>query len=325
MKILKKFYISVLALLVLVPLSCTDEDLVPEPDFETAVHGFGALADGSAENFKFGDPSVDLDINLQWVSIDRQNTVNKVEIFVSFEESYVDVEGNPATARHNPSGLLLMSMEGGNVPGNREPFTFSITQDAIYQLYKDITFDYGKGEVPVWDNPDKPLRDDANFKFIDGDAFRIRWVFYTEDGRKFDTWNDSVCLEFPGANCTISWGVICESDLGGTYSMTSNGTEYYGSSFTYTFDDEFVPTGSPGKYTITDLSGGMEPNIWGNPDVNATVVDECGSITLDQAAFSYIYAYSILPGSTVNQETGEITIVWENTYGENGINVYTPK
>ncbi len=320
-----KLYIALAAFVFLLPFSCQDDDLIPEPDFETAVHGFAQLSQGSAANFKFGDPSVNLSVDLQWISIDSENTVNKIEIYVFFNESYVDLEGNPTTARHGgTNGKLLLSLEGSEVPGNRTNTTFSLTQDAIYELYKDARFDYGNGEVPVWGNPDKPRRNDSNFKFIDGDSFSIRWILYTADGRKFDTWNDSVCLEFPGANCSLAWGIICESDIGGSYTMVSNGTEYYGSAFSYTFTETFEPTGVEGKYRIKDLSGGMEPNIWGNPDVEAVVIDECGAIKLDLTQFSYLYGYSILDGSNINPETGVITIIWENIYGENGVNVYTP-
>ena len=49
-------------------------------------------------------------------------------------------------------------------------------------------------------------RDATTSPWVDGDSFRISWVMTTADGRIFDTWNDSICLEFPGANCTFNLG-----------------------------------------------------------------------------------------------------------------------
>jgi hypothetical protein len=117
--------------------------------------------------------------------------------------------------------------------------------------------------------------------------------------------------------------ITCPSDLAGTYSMTSVGTEYYGSAFTYTFDDTYEEV-APGAYKISDLSGGMEPNIWSNDPVEAILIDVCGVISLDEANFDYIYDYDVLSGS-VDPATGVITVSWQNTYGENGVNTYTPK
>ncbi len=308
--------------------SCKDDSLQGVPEWESAVHGFGQFAAGSAQNFVFGDPTTDIDFTLQWVSIDGRAKVNKMEIYVLFNEPFTDPDGNPSTAKHGgDKGKLLATYDGTAVPANRTPISFSVTQAALYNLYSTATFDYDKNPVtpptPVFNNPAKPERDASN-RFVKGDSFQVRWEFTTEDGRKFSAWGISVCTEFPGANCSVNWGVICESDLAGSYSVVTNWTECGGSSGGGTYTQNIVATSVAGKYTIPDLSGGMEPEFWSNPPVACTIVDECNTIKLDGASFSYIYGYFIKPGSNVNPVTGVITIIWENAYGEFGTNVYTP-
>lgn len=300
------------------------------PAWESGVHGFGAFVEGSAQNFVFQETGTDIDMTLRWVSIDDKVTVNKIELYVVFNESYTDADGNPATAKHGgDEGVLFQTIEGSEVPGDGEDITISVSQADVYELYQNNTFDYDKdgpeAAISVFNtNPYNPDRSPAQ-PFVKGDAFQLRWKFYTTDGRVFERWGVSVCTEFPGANCAVNWGVICASDLGGTYTMTSTWTTCTGDTGGGTYNNVPVTaTAIAGKYTIPDLSGGMEPEFWGNPNVAATIVDECGTIKLDLASFDYIYGYSILGNSSVNPNTGVITVRWENAYGEFGTNVYTP-
>lgn len=125
------------------------------------------------------------------------------------------------------------------------------------------------------------------------------------------------------ATATHTIQITCPSDLAGDYSANAVGVDDRGDAFNYNYDETLVEV-APGNYQISDLSGGMEPNVWSNPPVEAILVDVCGEISLDEANFDYIYGYSILSGS-VDSSTGVITVSWENFYGENGVNTYTPK
>ena len=204
----KKYSLLVL-LSVLVVFSCTDEDLVPEPMPETAVHGY-IDRKTDVENFLYDDVSQVLDFDFSWVSVDSKNTVSKIEFYVEFSEVYTDFEGGAKTANH--SKYLFKTIDSPK--GNRETESLSMSQASLYDLYKDDTFAYDitdgtDAAQAVFGFDQKLNRDAVSSPWVDGDSFRISWVITTTDGRVFDTWNDSICLEFPGANCTFSWAVVC--------------------------------------------------------------------------------------------------------------------
>ena len=225
---LKKYSLLVL-LSVLVVFSCTDEDLVPEPEPETAVHGY-IQRKTDVENFLYDDVSQILDFDFSWVSVDSKNTVSKIEFYVEFNEVYTDFEGGAKTANH--SKKLFKTID--NPKGNRETESFSVSQASLYELYKDDTFAYDVTDgtdaaQAVFGFDQKLNRNATTSPWVDGDSFRLSWVITTADGRVFDTWNDSICLEFPGANCTFSWAVVCSQTIpvaAGDIIIT--GTESYG-------------------------------------------------------------------------------------------------
>ena len=225
---LKKYSLLVL-LSVLVVFSCTDDDLVPEPEPETAVHGY-IERKTDVENFLYDDVSQVLDFDFSWVSVDSKNTVSKIEFYVEFSEVYTDFEGGAKTANH--SKYLFKTID--NPKSNRETESFSISQASLYELYKDDTFAYDitdgtDGAQAVFGFDQKLNRNATTSPWVDGDSFRLSWVITTADGRVFDTWNDSICLEFPGANCTFSWAVVCSQDIPvAPGDIVITGTESYG-------------------------------------------------------------------------------------------------
>lgn len=341
-----KIYFLLLAGILACVTSCKDDSIVIVPEWETAVHGFGGFNTGTPQNFVFQKPAVALDLKLQWISIDSKLTVTKIDLYVLFNEPFTDPDGNPATAKHGgDGGKLFASYSGSEIPANRTNFNIPVSQDDLYQLYKDATFDYDKDEstpaTPVFANPDAPDREPSN-PFVKGDALQLIWVFTTDDGRVFSNWAPSVCNEFPGANCAINWGVICDSDLAGTYDVVSTFTSpgYFDSNnpdFQYgpgndgsvangvqTYNDIAVAAETAAAtYNIPDITNGFEPIMWGNDPVNAIVADQCGTIVATKINFS-AYTYEILPGSKVNAD-GSLTIVWQNEFGENGISTFTPQ
>lgn len=213
MKKAYKHLLSTLCLALAVVTSCKDDDLEIIPEWETAVHGLGEFnAETDDVNFIKGDPSVDLTIDLLWNSIDKKNTVTRIDLYILFNETYIDQDGNPKVASHGGSqGKLFKTLEGSSLPADKTPTTFGITQDDVYALYSTQTYDYyGGGALPVWGTGSiREDRDTENFKFVDGDAFQLKWIFTTEDGRVFDFWGVSVCTEFPGANCAVNWAAVC--------------------------------------------------------------------------------------------------------------------
>lgn len=265
--------------------SCKDDSLVIVPAWESAVHGLAEVTSTNTD-FSYNDPTIDLDLDLQWISIDAKAAVNRIEVFALFNEAYVDLDGNPKVASHGgDEGKSILVLEGSEVPANRTPFSLSVTQAQLYELYKDATFDYGNGEVSVFENPDKPQRNDEQ-RFMWDDALKIRWQFTTEDGRVFDKWGVSVCTEFPGANCEIDFGVACSASIeepagdwvfdmkdtygdgwqGGFISVVVDGEE---------FEQVNIPNGGGSALvetvTIPDAATSLE-FVWSDDDYNSEVV-----------------------------------------------------
>jgi hypothetical protein len=210
MKFIKSSYIFLIMGLLFLALSCKDEDTDPFLEPETAVHGWGRVAAGSPADFVFQGEEA-LNIAFQWNSIEGVNTASKIEFYAFFNEAYKDNEGNNRTAQHGGDyfdyntqrGILFKTLESNGIPGNRQDVTFTVTQNDIYQLYKDATFNYGNGSVKVFENPAKPDRSPTS-PFVAGDKFRIGWIIYTADGRKFDAWSPSICAEeFPNSSCYV--------------------------------------------------------------------------------------------------------------------------
>jgi hypothetical protein len=213
MKLFKKYVVLLIASLGIIT-ACKDDSLVIVPEWESAVHGFAKVT-STNKDWLYNDPNVDIDMDLKWISIDNKLTVQKIEVYVLFDEAYVDSEGNPKVASHGGTeGKLLTSFEGSAVPANRTALNLSVTQNAVYDLYKTAKFDYdnGNGEVDVFTNPAKPQRN-ATQHFMWDDAITVRWEYTTEDGRVFKKWGPSVCTEFPGANCQVGIAVVCASEI----------------------------------------------------------------------------------------------------------------
>ena len=102
-----KIYLYTILSFSLLLNSCKDESLISLPVWESAVHGYAQLQAGSKDNFKNGDPSVDLTYELKWKSIDKENVVTNIELYIFFSETYVDNDGNNKTAAHGGSDGML--------------------------------------------------------------------------------------------------------------------------------------------------------------------------------------------------------------------------
>jgi hypothetical protein len=202
----------IIASVVAVVTSCKDDSLELIPEWESAVHGKAAITSPNTD-FQYNSPTTPVNVALQWISIDQKLTVTKVELYVLFDENYIDKDGNPAVASHGgTTGRLYQKLEGSAVPANRTDFAVALTQAGLYTLYQDATFDYGNGTVSVFNNPAAPQRDLAH-RFYWEDDLSLRWEFTTDDGRVFKKWGVSVCTEFPNADCSVDFTVVCASKI----------------------------------------------------------------------------------------------------------------
>ncbi len=329
-----KLILYSLAVAMLMPFSsCKDEDLNPVLEPETAVHGLGELQAGSIANFKFGDNNSTINAQLQWISIDRLNTVTKIDLFVEWQEAYIDDEGNPQIANHGTKKIKVI--EGGAVPANRTNVAFSVSAKDLFEVFKDAKFDYGdgKGIVSVFNNTFKPDRS-ASAYFIPDDSFTLTWAFTTADGRYFDSWSDSVCSEFPGANCDIKWGVVCESNIAGTYEAVvtnATSTDPCCPTVTNITSTVVLTDKGSGNYEISDYSFGLYLewyDVYGvvpnDPGLKTTVKDVCNKFQLDVADY-FSASFRVKATGTINPAAGVIVLKWENDYGDKADIVLTKK
>lgn len=322
---LKKLIILFIGLTV--AIGCKDDSIQPVPDWGSGVNGFASLQQGSAANFLLGNTTTTINANLRWISIDGKLTVNKIETFITFDESYVDVEGNPKTARHGgTTGKLFRTFEGEEVLESREDLGITISQTDIFNLYSTNQFNYCGTTVSVFNNPLKPTRTVAT-PFINGDSFRLRWIFYTSDGRKFDTWSPSVCNEFPGSNCSLPFAVVCASSLEGTYSYSTinmvggSGAPNSPLAGPVTGTVTLTKGASPTSYIVSDISFGHFNAVWEDtpPGGSVRLNDACNFVSLsgtDKYGDSYTWTITSTTSNT-------ITINWVNTYGDSGTTTLT--
>ncbi len=320
-----------LGVLALVVAGCKKyEDVSPIPVWETGVHGYAKYIAGSNQGFIFADDSEakKMKLNWQWVSIDKLNTVTKAEFYISMTDDYFAQDGTKASARIGGDGIKFLTLEGGTLKGNRENIEFDMSQAAAYELFKNETFDYDEDGTPekVFDDPER----DATHRFLSGDAFRIRWVLTTADGRVFDSWAEDICTEFEtyhtdglanggGKNCYIDWKVVCISELAGTYDykqydMVQGGAGAVAGEITGTVT--WTPGEAVGQYNITDASFGHFGFVWGDDPAlgSLKLLDACNVITLtgtDQYSDTYSYQIVSIVGPVM-------TLKWQNTYGDGG-------
>lgn len=195
-------------------VSCSDDkQLVPV--WESGINGEGTIT-GTVNDFKRGDPSIGLDFDLKWISVDGKATATKIEVFLTWKEGYLDNDGNPAVADHGT--VPLKTFEGAAMPANRVPVAFSLTQADVFALYSGATYDYKDGidknplDVFADPNPINPGRDASNI-FVAEDKFTLTWQFTGDDGRVFKAWSPSTCTEFPDSNCQLDFGVVCATEI----------------------------------------------------------------------------------------------------------------
>lgn len=326
-----KIYIKTISLFIVVIgllASCRNEDLNPVPDWNYVLHGLGQIKSGSPVNFILGDNNSKIDFTLQWVSIDNQGTAQAMDVFVTWNEKYIDKDGNPQTANHGKRKITSLS----NVGANRTDSEFSIGVNDIRTLFSDAMYDYGNGSVSVFANPLKPRRT-AQQAFLDDDAFIVSWAILATDGKYFDSWSASVCGDFQGANCTIPFFVVCNSSLDGTYDMTTVG--WCGDSFTgksrwnksgdgaYTMYTQ-IPDGelldmSFGAY-MPCYGYGLEAGTQGSlPNGSVTLNDVCNTLSYTGTS-QWGEVFSL---NSVSSDGANLIIDFINDYGEGGVTTFT--
>jgi hypothetical protein len=305
------YSVIMLAGLMVFSTSCQDEELNPYIEPLPGVHAFGQFAEGSSSNFILGELDEDLTFSLRWISIDNQLSVEKIDLYILFNEDYEDVDRNPRVARHGgDEGRFFTSIEGSALPANREDFTFSISQSDVRSLYDGITFDYDEDgtAVNVFDNDFKPSRA-AGAPFISGDNFAVRWVLTTTDGLVYDSWSPSVCTELPGANCEINWILECGQVIrqpAQDYTITmadSFGDGWNGASL------NVIADGNATSVSITEAEGAADTEVVSVPEGTSSVTFEYVSGDWDsEVSFTITTEKGNIIASVTNPSAGTITL-----------------
>jgi hypothetical protein len=218
--------------------------------------------------------------------------------FVRGATESVSVSFNPFTnpGRTIQSVIVYKKLET-SLGNSAEVITEEVMGDTFTQSKEELFAD-----VPV----NGEVLDENDL--VPGDVWRLRYVMKMGDGRELNV----------TTRTTVPF--TCVSDLGGDYDGLTNWIDYYGVADSYSYTTTLAALGG-GEYTLEDLSGGMEPIIWGNPPVEAIIKDICGVISLVRADYSY--AYFITEGRV--EADGTIYIKWRNAYDENGETWLTPK
>lgn len=212
-------------------LSCKDDSLSPNITAEGNANGFGTfIVDGKPQKDPFDlkktltqrsgldviavEPNFGtLPATITWSSFDKKVIVNKIEIFVKLNETYVDKDGNKVVATHGGDGKLLTTITPAGI---YEVNNFTIDRSKVYDVLKDSQFDYGddKGKVSVFaSNPKRtatlPFLGNRDIPFrnrnisVSGDDIEVTWKLYGDNGLVYKSWSPSVCTEFVGANCSM--------------------------------------------------------------------------------------------------------------------------
>ena len=309
-----------LACLTFVAFTGCEDTYDPYPEFQPVPHGFGQYEAGTPTSFFFGDNNAVLKGDLQWVSIDGLVSVDAMDLYVTWSESYLDQDGIPKTAAHGKR--KLKTLPAGS---ERTPQAFSYTATDVYNLFNGIKYDYGDGagERDVFANPKDSDRKSSAY-FTPNDEFILSWGFNATNGKYYDSWSGGICNNTIGANCQLAFNVVCKSALAGTYEYRAIG--WCGTEKTGTVELREVGTGVYEPY----MDGEAEP------DFSFSAYDVCygegstlpgGSLRLNDVCNKLSYSGQSRWGETYEFReltvTGNVLYIsWKNDYDPEAGEVY---
>ncbi|MFN3841556.1 MAG: hypothetical protein ACK4RF_12695 [Cyclobacteriaceae bacterium] len=311
MKYLNIFSITVLLLLVTV--SCKDESKLPF-DYENLTYGAYAkvISVGSGSFLAEDAPGYPLDptvsvftITLEVRDVKKGGLLEEME----FTAKFVDKNAPILTPAETSVAVIPASAFTKDPDTGYPRATITIQSSAILTALGLTASDVNGGDV-----------------------FEIRHILRLTNGQEFTNTNTNGVITggaFFNAPMFSSVPVLCPSDLAGNYNAVTHWIDYYSVPDMNIYTVNLTAAEGVGEYNLPDLSGGMEPIIWGNPPVEAVFVDVCGKISLISAPYFYGYlidgpSNSFGSGSNVDPGTGVITIFWENVFAEHGRTVLTP-
>lgn len=203
------------AMLMVLPLLllCACEKETQGPTWGEVVFGRAKVAVGGGAKFYYGDTSPIL-IEFVWKA-ETPITLQKVEFYLEFNETYINRQGELRVARHGGDrGVLFKTLEHSELPRKDEVITLIVFQQDVFNLFKNYTYDYegDQRQTPVFTNSDKPERNEEH-PFLVGDEFKLTWSLIAEDDLVINEWPSVICNNNSDANCALDWKVSCALDF----------------------------------------------------------------------------------------------------------------
>lgn len=281
---------------------CTDfvEPNIPYKDFDTGTY-LRTIARTSTTFNLFNIQASTFALTLEAVDIENGATVQTVEIRVRHRR------GNTVRPVMTSPDVLVRTLNASDFqPNNESRFlrtSFTIQAPAVLQAL-------GMTAAEIQG----------------GDFFDFRLVLTTKNGRVFTDDNRSPDIAaglFYQSPFFYRVSVVCPSDLGGTYSFATvniaagPGGNAGACGGRATGQVTITPVaGTPGSYTVSDVSFGVFACAWGDdpPGGSVRLTDACGQLAFtgaDRYGDTYTFRFVSNTGTA-------LTFDWVNTYGDGG-------
>jgi len=293
--------------LMMVLVSCTDfvEPNIPYKDFNTGAYLRTISRTSTSFNF-FDLANSRFALTLEAVDAENGATVETVEIRVRHRRIIPGV------------GLQFIPTQTSVIPGEWTDILVKTLTKADFAPNTDSRFLRASFEISANETMQALGLTAANIE--GGDTFEFRLVLNDRFGRVFTNNNRSADVEsglFYASPFQYNVGVVCPSELGGTYRTTIvQATGPFGS----------CPANIPGEITFTRRADGVSYNVsdgtfgywtcvgddWGTGAV--VMNDACGALSLS-GTDKYGDGYSM---TIISSSSTQFTLEWVNTYNEGG-------
>jgi hypothetical protein len=301
-----KYSLGMLVTMLVFITSCTDfvEPRIPYSTFDTGAYLRTTARTSTSFNF-FDLANSKFDITVEAVDAENGTTVDNVEVRVRRRRLIpgVGLQFVPAAGPGGAVNDVLLK----TIPGS----AFTLTPDSKFL----------RTQIVVTAPEALSALGLTAAQVNGGDVFEIRLKLTDKKGRVFNDVNASADIKgglFYASPFLYNVGVVCPSDLGGTYDFVQvDQTSPYGTCPGNTFSGKitWTPIAGTTSYAISDVSYGML-GCQGTPTAGAGVRinDACGLLSYSGAdGFGGVYTFNF-----VSNNGTDLVFTWTNNFGESG-------